>query len=371
MAFNIQSAKVQMVLRHPFFSTILMRRKMRESVEEKTACTDGVEISYNPEFFATLTVDEIIFVLCHEVLHIAFFHHTRRNGRDPLIWNYSADYAINLILTDNGLSMPKGGLLDERFRGMEAERIYDLIYKPNFNRSPKDVLIGDVSDPTNKPEGQGGSVEQQIADLKVDVVQAVQTAKMRGKLPLGLELIVEQTMKMGSDWKQRLSAFLTEQSRSDYSFRKANKRHISRGFILPTLCATDKGKFILAVDTSGSNAAQRTLARISEEVMSVLSLSADALTVIFCDSKVAHVQEIDPMNPEPLQFKGGGGTAFKPVTEWIQNNGAQPSALIYFTDLECNEFPEEPGYPVLWATDSVKLKAPYGETVYIPQEVEG
>jgi predicted metal-dependent peptidase len=73
------------------------------------------------------------------------------------------------------------------------------------------------------------------------------------------------------------------------------------------------------------------------------------------------------MNPEPLQFKGGGGTAFKPVMEWIDNNNVQPSALIYFTDLECSEFPEEPNYPVLWATDNLKLKAPYGETVYLPQ----
>jgi|LakMenEpi03Aug12_release.lakeMendotaPanAssembly.Ray.scaffolds.fasta_scaffold44527_6 predicted metal-dependent peptidase len=366
MAFNVQSAKVQMVLRHPFFSTILMRRKLQESTEIETACTDGLSITYNPDFFASLTIDQIISTLSHEVLHIAFFHHVRINGRDPLIWNYACDYAINLILKDNNMDLPKGALLDNRFKGMEAERIYDVIQK-NFKPDPSAVLIGNFAKPSAKPDGEGGSVDQQVADLKSDVVEAMQTAKMRGLIPCGLDLIVEQSMKMGSDWRQRLSAFLTEQSRSDYSFRKANKRHISRGFVLPTLCSTDKGKFILAVDTSGSNTAQATLAKISEEVMSVMSLSSDGLTVVFCDSKVAHVQEIDPMNPEPLQFKGGGGTAFKPVMEWIDNNNVQPSALIYFTDLECSEFPEEPNYPVLWATDNLKLKAPYGETVYLPQ----
>ena len=49
------------------------------------------------------------------------------SGRDPKRWNMACDYAINPLLIDAGLNLPEGVLLDNRFRGMSAERIYNLI----------------------------------------------------------------------------------------------------------------------------------------------------------------------------------------------------------------------------------------------------
>ena len=39
----------------------------------------------------------------------------------------ACDYAINPLLLDAGLTLPKDVLIDHRFRGMSAERIYNLI----------------------------------------------------------------------------------------------------------------------------------------------------------------------------------------------------------------------------------------------------
>ena len=39
----------------------------------------------------------------------------------------ACDYAINPMLLDAGLTLPKDVLIDNRFRGMSAERIYNLI----------------------------------------------------------------------------------------------------------------------------------------------------------------------------------------------------------------------------------------------------
>jgi predicted metal-dependent peptidase len=99
--------------------------------------------------------------------------------------------------------------------------------------------------------------------------------------------------------------------------------------------------------------------------MEILQVSGTPLTVLFCDSKIAHVQILDPENPEPLEFKGGGGTDFGPVMKWIDENDVSPECLIYFTDLEVSSYPKEPGFPVLWATDNLQVAAPYGETIYI------
>ena len=53
--------------------------------------------------------------------------------------------------------------------------------------------------------------------------------------------------------------------------------------------------------------------------------------------------------PLELTPRGGGGTDFRPAFHWVEEHGIAPAALIYLTDLECTHFPDEPGYPVLWA----------------------
>jgi hypothetical protein len=39
----------------------------------------------------------------------------------------ACDYAINPLLVEAGLTLPNDVLLDHRFRGMSAERIYNLL----------------------------------------------------------------------------------------------------------------------------------------------------------------------------------------------------------------------------------------------------
>jgi predicted metal-dependent peptidase len=70
----------------------------------------------------------------HEVMHPALQHHTRRNGRDPSRWNMACDYAINPILVDAGLTLPEGVLLEDRFRGMSAERSYNQLEEEEQNQ---------------------------------------------------------------------------------------------------------------------------------------------------------------------------------------------------------------------------------------------
>ena len=48
---------------------------------------------------------------------------TRRGNRNPARWNMACDYSINPIPLDAGLTLPKDVLIDNRFRGLSAERI--------------------------------------------------------------------------------------------------------------------------------------------------------------------------------------------------------------------------------------------------------
>jgi predicted metal-dependent peptidase len=126
-AVRIQKARTALLLDHPFFGSLLFRLGGRVSNSIQTMATDGVSLFYNPAFVETLNAAELAGVLAHEVMHPALQHHTRRGDRDRKRWNIACDYAINPMLLDAGLTLPKDVLIDHRFRGMSAERIYNLI----------------------------------------------------------------------------------------------------------------------------------------------------------------------------------------------------------------------------------------------------
>jgi hypothetical protein len=47
--------------------------------------------------------------------------------RDPERWNDACDYAINPLVVDAGMVLPKGAYLDARFKGKSAEEIYGVL----------------------------------------------------------------------------------------------------------------------------------------------------------------------------------------------------------------------------------------------------
>jgi hypothetical protein len=85
---------------------------------------------------------------------------TRRGSRNPLLWNYAADYAINPILnaeSDANFAWPKNpdgtrmGLFEEKYEGMRAEDIYDDIIKDQQKQKElenlsKNTNFGEVTD---------------------------------------------------------------------------------------------------------------------------------------------------------------------------------------------------------------------------------
>jgi predicted metal-dependent peptidase len=126
-SLRIQKARTTLVLDHPFFGSLLFRLKDRPSLAVKTMATDGVSLLWNPEFVETLNAATLAGTLAHEVMHPALHHHLRRSERDPKRWNMACDYAINPLLIDAGLKLPEGVLVADRFRGMSAEQIYNLL----------------------------------------------------------------------------------------------------------------------------------------------------------------------------------------------------------------------------------------------------
>jgi len=104
---KLSRARVQLLLSQPFFGTLCLRLKLVPVPSFPTMATDGQRIVYNPAFVEKLTPSELEGVLAHEVMHLALSHHCRRGERDAQLWNQATDYAVNPILINNGITLPK------------------------------------------------------------------------------------------------------------------------------------------------------------------------------------------------------------------------------------------------------------------------
>ena len=164
------------------------------------------------------------------------------------------------------------------------------------------------------------------------------------------------------DWREVLRRYLSAAARSDYAWTPPNRRYIAQGLYLPSLKSETLGPIVVAVDTSGS-IDDGTLAAFSAEIAGILEDAApECVHVIYCDHAVAGSQLFEPGDPVALKALGGGGTAFKPVFDWIAEHDIQPACAVYLTDLHGSAFGPAPDYPVLWVSTG-RDEAPFGEVL--------
>ena len=129
MNFDIASLKRKMLVKYPFFGSIVTNVDFQEDEAIPTAGTDGKRIIYNPKFLEEKSVDEQIFVLAHEVCHIAFDHINRSEGKDKNLWNIATDGVINQLLKKYGLKLVDGAVDIDEAINYDAEDMYDILLK--------------------------------------------------------------------------------------------------------------------------------------------------------------------------------------------------------------------------------------------------
>ncbi|MFW9993595.1 MAG: hypothetical protein ACFFD4_16235, partial [Candidatus Odinarchaeota archaeon] len=82
---RLADARLFVSIDHPFFGYLLAGLEFKaKTILGLTMATDGYVVLYSPEFVKTLADEELIFVLCHEVLHCALEHISRRNERQAM-----------------------------------------------------------------------------------------------------------------------------------------------------------------------------------------------------------------------------------------------------------------------------------------------
>lgn len=297
-ATKLDKAKTQIVLDHPFFANILLKRKLTEDNTIPTLAVDARgNIYYNKDFIEGLTVPQVVWGLCHEIGHVIGQHAMRKKHRDHRKWNYAGDAWINDMLNDAGVGHAIPNTVDmPGSKDKTTETIYDELPddqggKGGGKGQSFDNGLGDDIKYEDLTESERQEIE---AANKVDIAQAAQAAKAKGKLSGKLAEIVADVINVKTPWYEILERYMTEYVKQDQSWLRPNRRHIGAGHYLPSMAREPSmGTVVVQIDVSGSISKQELdyyaghLSRISKQC------NPDKIHVIYTDTDVQKHMEFE------------------------------------------------------------------------------
>lgn len=370
IGLKLARIKTKLLGAKPFFGSAALNLPFAKTKGMDTMATDGRFIYYGDEFVEKQTEQDLMGVVAHEVLHVIFKHHLRRGERDPMLWNMACDYAINLILTNDGFTMPEGVLLDRKYTGWTAEAIYKDLEENQPEGDGQGPGEGQGWGDFIEPDGSMSKADVKKHSMEIDRIinQAAEAAKGKGDIPGGLEELIAKTRAPQVNWKELIRNECQGHNPDDFTWNRPNRKFFGTyGMYLPAIKKTGAGHWVVAIDTSGSVRQDELKAFINEISGIAEDVRPSCVTLICCDTKINSVAHYYDGEPIPdLKVIGRGGTAFTPVFDWIAENNVDVEQVIYFSDLRVyrEDFGPEQPYPVMWATTDAEI-APWGKVVKI------
>ena len=370
MATNLDKAKTQIVLDHPFFASILLRRKLIRDDSIPTLAVDArANIYYNQSFIDGLTVPQLVWGLCHEVGHVIAQHTTRCGTRNKRKWNYAGDAWINDTLDDskvgqripNTVNMPGS-------KNKTTEQIYDELPEDQDGNGPggtgEDIIYGVGPDGKGRPL-TADEVREISGQIKVEIAEAAQAAKMRGKLSGKLAEMVADLLEVKTPWHDILEKHMTACVSQGQSWRRPNRRFLD--VYLPSVDKLPQmGELVVQVDVSGS-ISERELAYYNGHLSRIISqCRPEKVHVLYTDTAVQKHMEFDCGEEVTLEFFSGGGTDMPAGFDYCAEHGIEPQVFVCLTD-GYTGFGDDPGYPVVWCISS-EVDATHGETIHFEME---
>ena len=346
---DVTKAKSLLYLDHPFFGATVAKRPIIYTDTVPTAAMSATGQMYiNPVFIETglqgvrLTTRQIMFLLAHEAMHYMLCHATRRGSRLPRAWNIAADKVINdTLIHANVGDWIEGGVTFDGAREYASEELYDANDEDGGGGGgTPGTPNGGIGDDIGAPCDENGQpldesqINQIEAQAKIDTIQAAKAAKAVGKLPASVERMIDRMINVLTPWHTILERWMTGKIKDGQSWRTPNRRFIHQGLYLPgTNYIPKMGPIVIGVDTSGS-IGQQELDEFNAHINRILEMcNPEMVYVVYCDAAVNKVVEYTPDDfPVQLSPCGGGGTSFRPVFDYVDDNGIDPEVVVYLTD---------------------------------------
>lgn len=401
----IREAVAFLVVKTPFFAHLLYQEcTIVYSTAVPWAATDGKQLIFNPQAMIRDKWDiaNVAFVIAHEVAHCMFGDLLMRakwrkdgvvicrKGRQieffPSLMNEAEDYRINAMLVEARIGkMPSVGLYDKNLseKGMESSvDLYEILYDRLTPQQKKSYQPGSGSgggfdlhlEPTEqtKRDVESGKHTQAIAAA----IQAAE-ATGQGSIPSAVKQLVGDLLEPKVSWQDQLRAVAMRATGDPaYNWKLMDKRLMVRGLYFARTDNFGAGCVAVGYDTSGSCISQKVQTAFFSEMAGIVAdINPEQLLVLWCDSKIQRVDDLDePEDMEELRLEinrkggapGGGGTSFRPPFKWLEEQGIQPDLFVYLTDGEGTYPAVEPNFPVVWAImKGHRQDAPFGTVIEV------
>lgn len=324
-----------------FISTILFSLKFSWDETIPTACTNGVNLKVNPEFFLNLSLLEQVFLLEHESYHVAFMHMARVEQRDFQTWNMATDYVINLMLVDANGVMPKGGLLDRKYRNFTSEEVYqDLLANPP---PEAEDFLPDMEESTSDSDKE---IQAEITDILLKAVTQAKMSDQAGTVPGEVEIFLDELLNPKLPWNVIMENYMDDFSPDDYSMRRPNRRFYP-AYYLPSLYSEAVGEVAVMIDASGSVTDDQFNQWFAEIYSITAHLNPSKMTVCDFDTEIRSTNTVTSVDDlMSIKFTGRGGTDISEVMKYGAKH--QPTVMIIFTDGYFDPEDIDPLCPIIW-----------------------
>jgi len=376
-----------------FYSGLTMIGKVEVRDDIPTAGTNGRDVFYGREFVESLSNKEMLFVVLHELSHIAYRHTSvwkHLYEEDKVLANCACDFVINLQLFDidptgSEIEFPKDaegnriGLYDTQYRGMDAQQIFKLLQAKYGTGQGASDELGDGQFDEHDFEGAEEMTAQEKQELASRVMQALHqgkqlAGKLDGKMPRELMDLVQPQVK----WEDMLRDLVKVICRGsgDSSWRKYSKRHLGADIFLPQNINQKVGRILVANDTSGSIGGALLNKFLTEVVSIAREVNPEGLDMLYWDTEVAGHEFYTEGEYENIfsQTKpsGGGGTNPECIVKYMEEHKMSPQVVVVLTDgyfgkSEMDVFGNL-SMPTIWCVvGNDSFEPTFGKAVYIKE----
>jgi predicted metal-dependent peptidase len=388
---RIITARVGLLLRHPFFGNMATRLKI-EAADDwlMTAAVDGRKLYFNTQFFNAMDNKEVEFVIAHEILHMVYDHLGRREERNPMLYNIAADYIVNNLLVDDRIGK-KPRIVDcyqdFKYRGWTSEEVYDSLFK-DAKKNGEEFLeqLGEMLDEHLDLEGDGdedgegngkgrpkyskAELDQIRDEIKEAMIQAASAAGA-GNVPAGVARMIKEMTESKMNWRELLRQQIQSTIKSDYTWSRPSRKGWHSGAILPGMNYQDTIDICVSIDMSGSIGNDQA-ADFLGEIKGIMDEYKDYKIKVWCfDTKVYNEQDFSADGGEDLadyEIMGGGGTDFMANWKYMKDHDIQPKKFIMFTDGYAWDSWGDPDYCdtifIIHSNHDRNLEGPFGITAH-------
>ena len=160
----IYDVKRKMLAKYPRFGSeiAVANIEFKDNLKYHTAATDGKNIYVDPNYFASLSENDRLFTIAHEIMHIKFMHMFRlkdKSGvkRDPELWNIATDAIINANLERDGFTIKEGYVNMPEALDYSAEEFYQKLLQEKEKKEQEQKN----NQNQNQDQEQGDGQEQE------------------------------------------------------------------------------------------------------------------------------------------------------------------------------------------------------------------